>query len=71
MEEGNARLKVKVAFFYADDRIVTSTDPGWIQLNFDSLTGLFDQVGLYTNIRKTVGMVCRPCQAAGLRADKA
>ena len=34
------------------------------------LTGLFDRVGLRTNVQKTVGMVCRPCQAAGVRSNK-
>ena len=38
---------------------------------FDVLTGLFDRVGLWTNVRKTVGMMCRPCQEAGVRAEKA
>ena len=45
-EEGHARLTVKAAFFYADDRLVASTDPGWLQTSFDKLTGLFDRVGL-------------------------
>ena len=38
---------------------------------FDMLTGIFDRVGLRTNVRKTVGMVWRPCRAAGVRADEA
>ena len=38
---------------------------------FDTLTGIFDRVGLQKNVRKTVGMVCRPCWAAGVRADEA
>ena len=59
-EEGHQRLKVKVEFFYAGDGMVASTDPGWIQLAFDMLTGIFDRVGLRTNVRKTMGMVCRP-----------
>ena len=37
----------------------------------DMLTGIFDQVGLRTNVRKTLGVVFRPCQAAGVRADGA
>ena len=32
---------------------------------FSTLVGLFDRVGLRNNVRKTVGMVCRPCQATG------
>ena len=51
--------------------MVASTDPGWIQSAFNMLTGLFDRVGLQTNIRKTVGMVCRPFREAGEKSDKA
>ena len=58
-EEGHQQLTVKAAFFNADDGVVASTDPGWLQSEFDLLTGLFDRIGLQTNIRKTVGMVCR------------
>ena len=65
------RLKAKAAFFYADDRMVVSTETGWIQTKFDTLTGLFNRVGLKKNVTKTVGMVCHPCQAAGVQADKA
>ena len=61
---------VKVELFYADEGLVASTDPGWLQSEFDTLTGLFDQVGLRTNVRKTMGMVCRTCWAAGVRADE-
>ena len=51
--------------------MVDSTDPGGLQLAFDKLTGLFGRVGQRTNVRKTVGMVCRPFRAAGVRADEA
>ena len=36
---------------------------------FDTLVGLFDRVGLRTNIGKTVGIVCRSCQAAGTQSE--
>ena len=62
---------VKAAFFYAYDMLMASIDPGWIQLAFDTPMGIFDQVGLQTNVRKTVGMVCRPCRSAGVTADEA
>ena len=45
--------------------MVASSDPFWIQGEFNTLVGLFDRVGLRTNIEKIFGMVCRPCQAAG------
>ena len=71
VEEGHQRLTVKSEFFYSGDGMVVSTDPGWIKLGFDTLAGIFDWVGLQTNVRKTVGMVFRPCRAAGVRADEA
>ena len=69
--EVHAHLKVKATFFYADDRMVASKDPVWLQSAFVMLRGLFDRVGLRTNVLKTVGMVCRPCRAAGVRANEA
>ena len=34
------------ALFYADDGMVASSDPLWIQGAFNTLVGLFDRVGL-------------------------
>ena len=51
--------------FYSDDGMVVFSDPVWLQGAFNALVGLFDRVGLKTNVWKTVGMVCHPCQAAG------
>ena len=51
--------------------MVASTDPGWIQTAFGMMPGIFEQVSLQTNIRKTVGMVCQPCRAVRVRADEA
>ena len=62
---------VNEAFFYADNGMVESTDLVWIQLAFDTLTGLFDRLGMQTNVCKTVGMVYRRCRSAGVRADEA
>ena len=45
--------------------MVASSDPRWLQGAFNTLVGLFDRMGLRTNVRKIVGMICRPCQAAG------
>ena len=52
-EEGHQRLTIKAAFFYAEDGVVASTDPGWLLL----LTGLFDRVGLWINVSKNVGIM--------------
>ena len=50
-------------FLYADDGLVTSNDPDWLQVGFDSLTGLFNRVGIQTNVSKTVRILCHPCDA--------
>ena len=57
------------SLFYADDVMVASSDPRWLQGAFSTLIGLFDRVGLQTNFRKTVSMVCRPFQAAGTQLE--
>ena len=51
------------ALFYADDGMVVSSDPAWIQGAFTALVAIFDRVGLMTNVRNTVSMVCHTCQA--------
>ena len=48
-KEGHEIFMVKEKFFYADDGMVVSTDLGWLHLAFDTLTGIFDRVGLQTN----------------------
>ena len=70
-EEGHQQLTVKAGFFYADDGLVASTDPVWLQSVFDFLTGMVDRLGFWTNICKTVGVVFWPCQAARVRSDEA
>ena len=57
--------RYQAALFYADDGMVALPDPRWLQGAFNTLVGLFDRMGLRKNVRKTVGMVCHPCQAAG------
>ena len=57
------------ALLYANDCMVVSSELRWLQGAFITLVGLFDRVGLRTNVRKTVGMVCRPCQAAGTQSE--
>ena len=55
--------------FYADDDMVMSSNPIWLQGAFNTLVRLFDRVGLKTNVGKTVGMVCCPLQAAGTQLE--
>ena len=65
-ERGN-KGRHQAALFYADDGMVALSEPLWLQWAFDALVGLFERVGLRTNVGKTVSMVCRPCQAAGMQ----
>ena len=65
------RLKLKSELFYGDNRMVAFTKPEWIQTVFYMLTGIFDWLGLQTNVRKTMGVVFQPFRAAGVRAEKA
>ena len=55
----------QAALFYTDDGMVASSDPRWLKWVFDALVSLFERVGLWANVGKTVSMVCRPCQASG------
>ena len=50
--------------------MVASSDSQWLQGSFSKLVGLFDRVGLQTNFRKTVSMVCRLYQAAGTHLER-
>ena len=67
MEEAEARGETgqegqhQDALFYANDGMVVSSDPAWLQGAFTALVGLFDRVCLRTNAGKTVSMVCHPC----------
>ena len=63
------QLKLKAEFFYAEDEVVASINPGWLQTAFYMLTRLIDWVVLKKN-QKIMGMVCHPCWAAGVRVDK-
>ena len=58
--ETGREVRHRAALFYADDGMVASSDPAWLQGAFTALVGLFDRVGLRTNAGKTVSMVCHP-----------
>ena len=53
----------QATLFYADNGMVVSSNPAWLQGAFTSMLGLFDRVVLWKNVGKTVSMVCHPCQA--------
>ena len=61
----------QAALLYTDDGMVASSDPRWLQWAFNTLVGLFDCVGLQTNVGKMVIMTCRPCPAAGNQSETA
>ena len=61
----------QAALFYADDGMVASSDPRWLQWVFTILVGLFDCVGLKTNVVKTFSMTCRTFPAAGNQLEEA
>ena len=63
--ERGKEVRHQASLFYADNGMVASSDPRWLQGDFNTLVSQFDRVGLQTNVRKTVGMVFCPCQAAG------
>ena len=78
MEEAEARGETgqegrhQAALFYADNGMVVLSEPAWLQGAFTALVGLFERVGLQKNVRKTVSMVCHPCQAGvGNRTEDA
>ena len=61
----------QASLFYADNGMVASSDPCWLQGAFNTLSGLFDRGVMRTNAGKTVGMFCRPYQAAGTQSEAA
>ena len=64
--EGSGRgIHQLVAQFNADDGLLASTWMPRLQQAFNVLTDIFDWVGLWTNVGKTVSMVCQLCCAIG------
>ena len=61
----------QATLFYADNGMVASSNPRWLQWVFNALVSLFERVGLRTNVGKTVSMTCRPCPAAGNQSEEA
>ena len=45
--------------FYADDSMIVSKDPEWIQGAINLLIGLFRRVNLVTNVVKSKTMTCQ------------
>ena len=57
--------------FYADDVMISSSDPGLMKGYFRTLIRLFDCVGLIMNVGKTVEVVYCTCQAEGSQSEAA
>ena len=55
----------KADFSYVDDGLFASTNPVWIQWEFDVIINIFYQVGLQTNLSNMVKILCRPEPIAG------
>ena len=49
--------------------MIASSEPGCIQGGFSTIVGLFERLGLKTNVGKMVGMVFRLCQVAGTHLE--
>ena len=60
-----------VAYFYANNGLVASTQMERLNRAFDVLAGLFGQVDIQMNTEKTVGMVCQPCHAPVRMSEEA
>ena len=54
-----------VAYFYANNGLVASTQMERLNRAFDVLNVLFDWAGLRKNTRKTATMACQPCHTPG------
>ena len=58
-------------FFHTNYGLVVYINPDWPQGAFKTLIGLFNRVGLHTNLGKTFGMLYRPRHAVGTQLKKA
>ena len=60
-----------VEFFYVDNGILDSSELVCLQAALDVLMGLFNMVGLCTNVNNMVGMLCHTCITAGVKSEAA
>jgi len=61
----------RMALFYADDGLLSSTDHQWLQQALDVLIGLFRRMGLQTNAAKTKTMTTFPHYVTTRMTDRA
>jgi hypothetical protein len=55
----------RLVLFYADDGLIASRNSEWLQMAIQSLSELFERVGLRTNTTKTETMNCTPGYISG------
>ena len=67
----NCTLMLVLYYLFCYTVLKYDIDRVWLQLAFDTLTGLFNQVRLKTNFRKTVCMVCSPCRESRVQTYEA
>ena len=60
-----------MVFFYANDGLLDLPRILRLQVAMNVLMGLFDRVGLQTNIIKMVVIVCHPCYIVGGHSELA
>ena len=56
-------------FLYADNRLFASTEPFYLQGAINTLTGLFNILGLRKNIRNKFEVLCCPCFTVGTQPE--
>ena len=55
--------------FCADDGMIASSDPRYMLGIFITLVGMFNQVGIKTNVGKKSGIFCHTCQSASTQSQ--
>ena len=58
-------------YFYADDDILASNRATRLQWSFETLTKIFNQMGLCKNVAKTMIITCQTCRALGIHSVEA
>ena len=62
-------VKEKVDFFYAYDSLIASTNLVCMQWGFEIIIGIFEWVGIRTNVEKTMDMVCQTGNISGRHSN--
>ena len=68
-DEWGREVQHRSTFYYADYGLVESTNLLWLQGAFNTLTGMFERVGLWKKVGKTARMIFCPCQVEGTQLE--